>query len=335
MIERLGEDHELRSVSLLQTVRSALSESAQRRLDWLDWDEVASLMRGEGRGLLLNGDLDYDNADNVARFKLCAGFGEPEYDPRRLVRGLRLLPGAEVPGSSAPALPVVALQTTAEAEGLAWQRDRAQVYRFLHGDDGGHANLAVHAMLRKALDLADVTDILPEDFFDLTDCEALSVLGQALNRGLLALVQRVEGSQDRWHRCVWEGETDADEPLIPLQLARADSRLQLEAELASEAGLDPHEVILDALVSNAFRALPPVSTPSGHLGEPRVVPTLVTSPRVLHLFIGAGYGSDYARRLSQAAERRFAGLGVHPRQLIEDGQSPPAKAGSLSSQAPN
>ncbi|MGO8951663.1 MAG: HD domain-containing protein [Ktedonobacterales bacterium] len=323
MIERLGEDHELRSISLLQNVRAALPESAQRRLDWLDWDEVASLMRGEGRGVLLNGDLDYDNSDNVARFKLHAGFGWPEYDPRQLVRGLRLLPGAEEPGRAEGehAAPAVALQSTAEVQGLAWQRDRAQIYRFLHGDDGGHANLAVHAMLRKALDLAGVTDILPDDFFDLTDGEALSVLGQALNRGLLALVQRVEGGRDRWHRCIWEGETDAEAPVIPAHLVRAEKRLQLEAELAAEAGLASHEVILDALVSNAFRPLPPVWLPSGHLGEPNAELRLPTPPRVLHLFIGVGYGSDYVRRLCQAAERRFGKLGISHRDAPSEVES--------------
>ena len=93
MLEWLGMDHEARSIALLERVRLALPDSVRRFTTWVDWDEVADLMRGRGRGPLLSGDLDYDNMDNVARFKLLAGFGSPAYDPRVLARGLRLLPG--------------------------------------------------------------------------------------------------------------------------------------------------------------------------------------------------------------------------------------------------
>ena len=317
MLERLGEDHEARSVSLLQVVREALPESASRRLDWLDWDEVASLMRGEGRGVLLAGNLDYDNIDNVARFKLHAGFGEPSYDPRQLARGLRLIPNYGEPHPTPRAPSPVGLLATAEPDGLAWQQDRLRVYSFLHGDDGGHRNLAVHAMLRKALDLANVTNVIPDDFFDLTDCQAFAALGRALDRGLLALVERVQAGFDRWHYCVWEAHTDANNSEIPSLLETSSKRLRLEAELAAEAGLAPHEVILDALVSNAVRALPPLWPTSGRLGErggqadSREELAPPAPPRVLHLFIGSGYSNDYTRRLSQAAERRFGPLGVH------------------------
>jgi hypothetical protein len=307
MLEWLGQDHESRSIVLLERVRAALPESTLQRMAWLDWEEVARLMRGEGRGTLLNGNLDYDNIDNVARFKQQSGFGVPAYSPTSLARGLRY------------ASQNVTLQWEVEPEGLAWQTDRATVYGFLHGDDGteaggpgGHRNLAVHAMLRKAVDLAYTTHILPPDFFDLTDAEALSVLGSGLTRGLLALVQRIKGEHDQWHRCIWEAVSRPDDQRLPARLSTAGERLRLEADLAAEAGLSPHEVILDSLVSSAGRALPPF-TP----GAPGVSSTLPSGglaaaepllpSRVTHLFIASGYGSDYARRLSLAAERRFGG----------------------------
>src|SRR5262249_24776168 len=91
MRERLGMDHEQRSALTLDEVRAALpTEVRQRLLGWLDWAEVADLVLGEGRGALLNGLLDFDNADNVARFLLASGIGVPSYNPRSLVIGLRL-----------------------------------------------------------------------------------------------------------------------------------------------------------------------------------------------------------------------------------------------------
>jgi HD superfamily phosphohydrolase len=314
MIERLQLDHESRSISLLAQVQAGVSPRLLDRMStWLDWDEVAGLMRGEGRGVLLNGGLDYDNIDNVARFKLHAGFGSPEYDPQTLARGLRLLPSCGEPADAFQTPSAMALLASTESEGRAWQSDRLRVYRFLHGDDGGHRNLAVHAMLRKAVDLASSTDVLPAEFFDLTDSQALRVLGRSLDRGLLALVHRIQDSEERWHRCIWEAETAADEPMIPVLLSQSGKRLHLEAELAAEAGLPPHEVILDALVSNAVRALPELwpsrrRTGDGELSRHQV--EVMLAPRVLHLFIGEGYGGDYAHRLRLAALRRFGRAGV-------------------------
>ena len=98
MIERLAVDHEQRSTMLLDQVRASLTPAAVRQMTWLDWDEVAALMLGQtsdGRGALLNGLMDYDNLDNVARFLLASGLGSPRYDPRQLARALRpWAPGA-------------------------------------------------------------------------------------------------------------------------------------------------------------------------------------------------------------------------------------------------
>ncbi|GAC1459297.1 MAG: hypothetical protein PVSMB4_18620 [Ktedonobacterales bacterium] len=94
MREWLGCDHEERAAQQLQVVRATVPAAVARRLAWLDWDEVAALVVGagpDGRGALLSGRLDYDNADNVARFLSSAGMGEPGYAPEVLARGLRIL----------------------------------------------------------------------------------------------------------------------------------------------------------------------------------------------------------------------------------------------------
>lgn len=317
MYERLGEDHEARSARLLGDVRAALPPALARQVAWLDWDEVAHLVLGDGpdgRGALLNGLLDYDNMDNVARFLLASDLGTPGYDPVALARALRPLApeAARARNGAAAEAERVSVQASAEPEARAWQMDRAHVYRFLHE---GHRNLAAHAMLRKAVDLAAATNILPPTFFDMTDGQALRLLEQALDRGLVALVQRVQSDARMLHRCVWEGETSARSQAVPAILAGWRERLTLEARLAAEAGLAPHEVILDTIVSKAERRLPPFAPAQRSNGQAGAsTPPAPQAPRVLHLFVAAGTAPDYTRRLHMAAERYFIPLGVTPRQ---------------------
>ena len=323
MRERLGEDHEARSARLLGEVRAALPPALARQVAWLDWDEVAHLVLGngpDGRGALLNGLLDYDNIDNVARFLLASNLGTPGYDPLALARALRLSTSPEAAtarsataeqSDASPARERVYLQASAEQEARAWQVDRAHVYRFLHE---GHRNLAAHAMLRKAVDLAAATAILPPTFFDMTDGQALRLLEQGLDRGLVALAQRVQRDASQHHRCVWEGEASPKAQALPAIFARANERLALEARLAAEAGLTPHEVILDAIISKAERRLP-LFAPTQRAGIPTPItaPAAPPAPRVVHLFVAAGTAPDYVRRLRMAAERCFVPLGVTPR----------------------
>lgn len=317
MYEQLGEGHEARSARLLEGVRAALPPALARQVAWLDWDEVRHLVRADGpdgRGSLLNGLLDYDNMDNVARFLVAAGMGTPGYDPVALARALRpfALDTTEAEDSASRDAERVYVQVSAEAEARAWQMDRAHVYRFLHE---GHRNLAAHAMLRKAVDLAAATGILPPNFFDMTDGQALRLLEQALDRGLVALVQRVQSDVSLLHRCVWEGEATADMREIPTMLSGWRERLALESRLAGEAGLAAHEVIVDTIISKAERRLPPFA--AGH--RPSTLPSSAApasrhqEPRVLHIFVAAGTAPDYVRRLRMAAERCFVPMGVTPR----------------------
>lgn len=303
MRERLGEDHESRSVRLVAQVRASLPASAARLLTWLDWDTVTALMRGagmDGRGVLLNGQLDYDNCDNVARFLLASGLGMPSYDPGALARGLRPLATDLADGGTVPG---VLLLPAVEAQAQAWRADRAVVYGFLHA---GHQNLAAHSMLRKAVDLAAASNILPAHFFDLSDAEALALFARALDRVLAGLVGRVRAGQHELYRCVWEAELPAEASALPNGW---QARLALEARLAAEAALAPHEVIAEALVSKAERALPPVAR-AGRSRPLTLAAPVPSAPCVLHLFAVPDAGRDYMHRLRLAAERHFAPLGA-------------------------
>jgi hypothetical protein len=303
MRERLGLTHEERSVALLEAARSALPAAARAALGWIDWDEVAALVLGRDRGELLNGRLDYDNADNVARFLSASGIGEPRYDPRVLAGGLHL---ARVAPSAGPAERVYVTEAAAEVA-QAWQRDRLRMYAYLHD---GHRNLALHAMLRKAVDMGAATNILPDDFFDLTDRQALRLLGGALDRGLAALVRDAQAGVA--YACVWQGcVTPASAGDGPIQrlVSGWRERLALEARLAAEAALPNAAVVVDLLTSSAVRALPPVGVTESAPAEAADTPA---APAMLRVFAPASAGRDYLRRLSVAAERCFAPLGAAP-----------------------
>lgn len=317
MRERFGEDHESRSARLLAELCSALPLAAARQLAWLNCDDVAQLILGEsddGRGALLNGRLDYDNADNVARFLQASGLDTPTYDPQTLARGLRTLPSSmrqERESDDRESDDQVCVLADVSDEAQSWRRDRAVVYDYLHG---GHFNIAAHAMQRKAIDLAAATHILPPDFFDLTDIQAFQALSRALDRGILALVQRVRAGEHMVHNCIWEAEVPPSTHAIPDILTKWRERLALEAHLAAEAGLAAHEVVVEALVSSAARALPPIAraTRSGTLVPSSLSysPEPPPAPRILHLFIAAGSPPDYVRRLRMAADRILSPLGA-------------------------
>jgi HD superfamily phosphohydrolase len=306
MRERFGEDHEARSARLLGEVRDALSPANAGLLSWLDWSEAGRLVLGEAgsRGALLNGLLDYDNADNVARFLLASGLGMPSYDPGALACALQPL-AAVVAGQEGTN---VCLSAAAEADALGWRTDRARVYGYLHE---GHRNLAAHSMLRKAVDMAAAANLLPDSFFNLTDTEALSMLGGAPDPNLAALVERVQQGDRHLYRCVWEAKAPEAAQAIAAAMASWRERLALEAGLAAQAGLAAHEVIVEVLASSAPRALPPIC----QRGEPLSLvqyPDPATPPQVIHLFVAASVGQEGACRVRMVAERRLGAMGAVP-----------------------
>ncbi len=323
MRDRLGMGHEARSAALVDVVRSTLPASISRRMAWLDWDEVASLAQGEGeRGALLAGRLDFDNADNVARFLQAADLGTPRYDPVLLARALRPLPAAYASAKprSGPlrgmatgerrrlSYTPVYLMSDAQEQAQGWQADRATVYAFLHD---GHRNVATHAMLRKALDLAAVASLLPRGFFDLTDDAAYQLLAACGQQSIASLAESARAG--RTYTCVWEAETPARHEALHELLRDRRSLLALEARLAGEAGLGEHEVVVEGVISAARRALPPIA-PQGRPEHLVWLPEPLPAPRVLHVLAAPGAPRDYLHRLRTATERYFASLGISERR---------------------
>jgi len=303
MREQLDIDHEQRSARLVFEVRDALAPWIQRYLDWLNWDEVAALVQGQGgdgRGALLNGLLDYDNVDNIARFHAASGLGSPRYDPATLARGLTL---SMANASGDETTPIVKLAVSVAEDARAWQYDRGIVYDFLHSKQ---RNLAMHAMLRKAIDLAAASGGLASHFLDYTDDEALALLGALPEVGVATLIAGVMG--DTEYRRVWDADLGSEQDSLVALLATREVRLKLEARLASEAGFAEHEVIVEPIVSSAERALPPFIDANGR--EEMSAPQPKRPVRRLHVFAAPGAPNDYLHRLQIAASRAFARFGA-------------------------
>jgi HD superfamily phosphohydrolase len=306
MLEQLGVDHEQRSARLILRVRDELAPWIRRYLDWLDWDEVAALVQGQGsdgRGALLNGLVDYDNVDNVARFLAASGLGTPRYDPVLLARGLTLVAAEAAPVVRPVVRPAVRLAPWAERDARAWQHDRRIVYDYLHD---GQRNLALHAMLRKAIDLAAASGILALEFLDYTDAEALARLGALSLPSVAMLIACVQ--EDKEFRRIWSaGVGPAQNELMALLSSRAD-RLRLEAGLAAEAGFAEHEVIVEPIVSSAERALPPML---GEAGQDGAGADRSRRPATqVNVFAAPGAPDDYLHRLISAARRTIGHFGA-------------------------
>ena len=311
MRDWLGFDHEERSARTLAQVRAALPPAVARQLSWLDWDDAAQLVVGAGqdnRGALLNGRLDYDNLDNVGRFMQAAELGDDAYDGPQLARALRLTPALTVDMSRLRAREPVYLLSAAEPEGAAWQDARAKLYGFLHAD---HRNMAPHAMLRKAVEIAYDERVLPEGFLDMTDDAALRLLEISPAQGAAAVARLTRAGPTSRYICAVEADVPAAYvTFLPLHDWR--SRLRWEAELAREAGLAPHELIAEIVVSSASRALPPLS-PTGRPDSFTWMPAPLHAPRVLHIYVAPATPRDYVRRIAAAAERRLSVIGLASR----------------------
>ena len=123
---------------------------------------------------------------------------------------------------------------------------------------------------------------------------------------MATLAQRVGAGSGRYHTCQWEAPASAAK-LASSPLTDWRPRLELERSLAAEAGLAPHDVILEVLTSRAHRTLPPLAGRVATAAHPARVPA---EPPVIHLFVSAEAPRDYRHRLRAATERRLRDLGV-------------------------
>ncbi|MFB6183497.1 MAG: HD domain-containing protein [Haloarculaceae archaeon] len=189
-------------------------------------DAVADLVAGDGElGQLVSGELDVDRMDYLVRDAHHTGVPYGTIDHERLVRELRFVDGDLV-------LDEGNVQT---AESLLLARALMNPTVYSH-----HVARISKAMLRRATErLLSVTDVTPERLRRMDDHDVLVAL-----RNCEATADAAErfGRRDLYKRAVW-AEMDA----VPEALVDADHERIRDAErdVAADAGVEPHDVVLD------------------------------------------------------------------------------------------
>jgi HD superfamily phosphohydrolase len=253
----------------------------------LDPAAVADLVAGDGvLGQLVSGELDVDRMDYLVRDAHHTGVPYGTIDHDRLVRGLALVDGGLVLGEGN----VQAAESVLVARTLM----NATVYRH-------HVSRIAAAMLERASDrLLDAAEVTPEAFSRLTDDELLAALRDHPETADAAdrLVYR-----DLYKRAAWLPLDDAPESVLD---ADHDRIRDLEAAVASDAGVDPDRVVLDVPPRPGMRESETRVVVDGDVRRLSEVSPLVSALEAAHREqwrLGA-YAPESARdRVARATER--------------------------------
>ena len=218
---RTGKDHDELGWLLTDSDRQVCQVLERHGLD-PSW--VATLVAGEGEcGALVSGELDVDRMDYLVRDAHHTGVPYGTIDHGRLVRELRLEDGELVLGEGNVA--------TAESLLLARSLMNAIVYRH-------HVSRIAGAMLERACErYLETTDTTVQQFRQMADHDLLV----ALRQHVPDLGRRIE-HRDLYKRAVWVDLRSV--PRGTAEVGHADERAA-EREIATLAGLDPQEVLVD------------------------------------------------------------------------------------------
>jgi HD superfamily phosphohydrolase len=192
----------------------------------LNPDAVAGLVAGEGQlGQIVSGELDVDRMDYLVRDAHHTGVPYGTIDTGRLVRALRFVDGDLVLDEN----------NVQSAESLLLARALMNPTVYSH-----HVARIGKAMLRRATvrllahDEVDATDLRRMDDYDLRvalrECEATAAFAHRLDR------------RDLYKRAVWAEMAAVPEAVID---ADHDEIREFEADVASEANVDPDAVVVD------------------------------------------------------------------------------------------
>ena len=192
----------------------------------LNPDAVAGLVAGEGQlGQIVSGELDVDRMDYLVRDAHHTGVPYGTIDTGRLVRALRFVDDDLVLDEN----------NVQSAESLLLARALMNPTVYSH-----HVARIGKAMLRRATvrllahDEVDATDLRRMDDYDLRvalrECEATAAFAHRLDR------------RDLYKRAVWAEMAAVPEAVIDVD---HDEIREFEADVASEANVDPDAVVVD------------------------------------------------------------------------------------------
>ncbi|MFW5983735.1 MAG: HD domain-containing protein [Halobacteria archaeon] len=214
--EHVGKSHDEVDGILEGNVARVLEERG------LSTDRVAALIRGEGRyGQLVSGELDVDRMDYLVRDAHHTGVPYGTIDNRRLVLELDYVDGELVLGEGNV--------QTAEALLLARALMHPTVYSH-------HVARISKAMLKRATERLIESGVDAERVRRMDDHElvvALRTNDAAAETGARLAERRL------YKRAVWKPRDEVSDAALDA------SPRELEREIADDAGVEPHEVIVD------------------------------------------------------------------------------------------
>jgi HD superfamily phosphohydrolase len=125
---------------------------------------------------MIAGTIDVDNLDNSLRWNLSGGIvSTPEYDPQLIAQCYRIKNE------------MLTLEHVDRSWMSGWEMDRQTAYGYVYSD----VNMAPAAMITRALSIAEKHGILTDDFFGMTDMDAMQYLRKSTIPEVVSLVEEM------------------------------------------------------------------------------------------------------------------------------------------------
>ena len=181
-------------------------------------EEIISFITGSKRPFsdILNGSIDIDNLDNVARYGKTIGLNQKFFSPAKIAKSFKLRNGK------------IGLDIKCFNEVQSWKKARKSVYSAIYGN----LHLARAMMLYRAVEIAFYKGDLNRDFFFLNDLEALEYLKTRCNPQSKQLVKDI--AKQQWYVSVFDFETEDPSKRIINLSADRQSRRTLATKITSE-----------------------------------------------------------------------------------------------------
>lgn len=203
-------------------------------------EAVSETISGRGPvGDLIAGSIDLDNIDNSLHLLISLGYqGKLPYSPKRLLEYIHYTDGEAW----------IELTDQSMSQLLGWRAARRELYDRL----GSLVYLASTSMLYRSLELADLQEVIGEEFFSLGENEALIRIqesGEGPNRLLSDLAHW------RQYPCLLFQASEQEDPRLSPLYGDVDGRRKAADQVADSLSLQPHQVCLYVGKEKGHRAI--------------------------------------------------------------------------------
>ncbi|MEK7561024.1 MAG: HD domain-containing protein [Patescibacteria group bacterium] len=195
-------------------------------------EDVLDLVTGRKQPIaaVLNGSLDIDNLDNIARYHAAVGLGSAPYRPTLIALCFRHLASSDE----------WFLMDYCYPETKKWQEARAAVYSAIYAPE----HLSVSRMVYRALEIAFTEGEIGRDFFFLDDAAGLAYLAERCNRRTAYLIRKAIAWE--WYEEIVSIATDSPGPGLQCLASHWTGRRRLADLICAGARIAPQHVCVYA-----------------------------------------------------------------------------------------